>query len=154
MVKRFEIRNDDDSECLMAPGFQSNVDAWFNQNPYQGEVRRIDGKIPGVTVLFVRDVRDSSAKNEAIAHADAYLSNAGLPTYSSLVLTIEGMVAEPTARNAHDILLGLVKDAAAALERHILPASTVSAADTINELLGVLDNSKTVAELRQLGVAL
>lgn len=55
MAKRFEIRNDEDGECLMAPGFQSNVDAWFNQNPYQGEVRRFDAF--GVTVLVARDVR-------------------------------------------------------------------------------------------------
>lgn len=59
MGKQFEIC-DESGERLMSLGFQKNVDAWFDQHPWMGEVRRRDAAF-GVTALIVRDVRDTVA---------------------------------------------------------------------------------------------
>lgn len=55
MSKKFIIEDEAGAQ-EMAEGFQKNVNAYFNQNSYQGEVNRFDRD--GVTVLVVRDVRD------------------------------------------------------------------------------------------------
>lgn len=82
MAKKFEIRSEEENgELLMSPGFQSNVDAWFRQYPYHGEVRRFEAE--GMTVIMVSDARDTKAN--AIASADTACQAAGIPTYSQLV---------------------------------------------------------------------
>lgn len=51
-------------------------------------------------------------------------------------------------------LESIVIAAAEALEQHILPDSTKSKAETIDTLLGILDNSRAIASLRALGANL
>ena len=49
-----------------------------------------------------------TAKTEAIANADAHLNNAGLPTSTELVKTLERMVAN--SGNVHESMCALVAE--------------------------------------------
>jgi len=56
MDQIFEIRDTSGAQ-LMAPGHKGNVRAYFDQNDYEGEVRRFDED--DVTEIVSADVRDS-----------------------------------------------------------------------------------------------
>ncbi len=55
MDQKFEIRSADGAP-LMAHGHKGNVRAYFEQNDFEGEVRRFDED--GVTVIIAADVRE------------------------------------------------------------------------------------------------